>query len=131
MPAETVLIADDDDIVARIEATVLGRHGYRVLRARNGTETVEMAQREQPAAILLDLHLGADSGLDVCRRLRAEGSASAILLVTGDVTPAVKNDCAAAGADDFVPKPFVSQALLSRVEKAIRARTPASGTPRP
>jgi DNA-binding response OmpR family regulator len=99
-----------------------------VLHAADGESAVEMARRDQPDLVLLDLMLPGIGGLEVCRRLRAEPRTAQIpiimLTAKGDETDAVVG--LAQGADDYVRKPFGVKELMARVAAHLRARTRAS-----
>src|SRR5687768_15302385 len=100
---ELVLIAEDDMANRALLARLLERAGYRSIAVADGRDALRAAMEEDPALVLLDIGLPGLSGLDVCRRLRADPRTVAlpIILVTGQVT---SRDVVAgldAGADDF------------------------------
>jgi DNA-binding response OmpR family regulator len=128
MTRKKVLVVDDERDISDIVAFNLRREQYDVLHAADGESAVEMARRDQPDLVLLDLMLPGIGGLEVCRRLRAEPRTAQIpiimLTAKGDETDAVVG--LAQGADDYVRKPFGVKELMARVAAHLRARTRAS-----
>lgn len=115
-PEVRVLAVDDDPTTLRVMQVVLEREGYAVSVGASGGEALELAG-EIPDLILLDQHLPDMNGLDVCRQLQAEGLTHDIpvIFLTGDVDPDLEAKCLAAGAVDFVTKPFADGVLLARI----------------
>ncbi len=122
-----VLLAEDDPAISEPLARALRREGYDVEVSGDGLKALGAAQDNNPDLVILDLGLPSMDGLEVCRRLRAEGRTSPILILTAradEVDTVVGLD---AGADDYVTKPFRLAELLARVRAMLR-RTP-SGIP--
>src|SRR5947209_973478 len=78
--AETVLLVEDDTTLATAVRYNLERAGYTCLLAGDGARAVELAQRERPALVLLDLMLPGIDGLEVCRRIRTTSTVPIIML---------------------------------------------------
>jgi putative two-component system response regulator len=119
---ELVLIADDD-VATRAHLTrLLEPAGYRAVEVADGKDALRAATEEAPALVLLDVGLPGLSGLDVCRRLRADPRTVAlpIILVAGQVTSLDVVAGLDAGADDFVRKPFDQAELVARVRSVLR-----------
>jgi putative two-component system response regulator len=119
---ELVLIAEDDIANQALLARLLERAGYRSFAVGDGREALRAAMEETPDLVLLDIGLPGMSGLDVCRRLRADPRTIAlpIVLVTGQTA---SRDVVAgldAGADDFVRKPYDEAELMARVRSVLR-----------
>jgi two-component system phosphate regulon response regulator PhoB len=112
-----VLIADDDADIRDLVAFKLSQNGHRVTAVEDGMAALR-AVREQPVELaLLDIRMPGMSGLDVCRELRAtpETASLPVIMITarsqeGDVEVGF-----AAGADDYIIKPFSPRELSSRV----------------
>ena len=114
-----VLLAEDDPAISEPLARALRREGYDVEVTEDGEAALEGARRS-PDLLVLDLGLPKLDGLEVCRRLRAEGSSLPVLILTAradEVDTVVGLD---AGADDYVTKPFRLAELLARARALLR-----------
>jgi CheY-like chemotaxis protein len=134
-PAEplTVLIADDDPVVLRLLSATLRPDGFRLLEARDGAAALRLARRELPALILLDWHMPAPDGLEVCRALRAEADERLrnvpVVLITAETGADSMALGVAAGVTDYLRKPFSPAHVRSRVTAwLLRTGAPASGS---
>ena len=97
----------------------LERDGYRVSEANDGLRALELARKEQPRLVVLDLMLPGLDGLEVCRRLQVESMAPVIML-TARVEEADRLEGLNLGADDYVTKPFSPRELAARVRAVLR-----------
>jgi two-component system, OmpR family, alkaline phosphatase synthesis response regulator PhoP len=122
MPAQTILVVEDEPRIAAIVADYLRHAGYAVTVATDGARALEQA-KAHPDLIVLDLGLPGIDGIDVARRLR-RGSAVPIIMVTARVEEADRLLGLETGADDYVTKPFSPRELVARV-KAVLRRTSA------
>ncbi len=104
----TILVADDDPALRMLCSVNLGFEGYRVVEATNAAEIDDALAREPVSLILLDIHLGADNGLEVAERLRQTHPELAIAFFTGSVRVAGED---ASLADGVLPKPFTLEEL--------------------
>ncbi|MBM6401013.1 response regulator transcription factor [Phycicoccus sonneratiae] len=114
-----VLLAEDDPAISDPLARALRREGYEVEVCTDGESALEHALRS-PDLLVLDLGLPKMDGLEVCRRLRQEGSTVPVLVLTAradEVDTVVGLD---AGADDYVTKPFRLAELLARARALLR-----------
>lgn len=114
-----ILVVDDEIEIVRALQRSLTAHGYEVYTARSGEEALEEITRHRPDLMLLDLGLPGISGLEVCKRVRAESSLPIIVLSVKDA----ERDKVLAldlGADDYVPKPFGIDEVLARIRVALR-----------
>jgi two-component system KDP operon response regulator KdpE len=114
-----VLVVDDDAPLARALAITLSARGYDVTAARDGATALEIAARQPPDVVVLDLGLPDMDGVDVVTGLRGWTSAPVIVLSARD-DQAQKVAALDAGADDYVTKPFGMDELLARVRAAVR-----------
>lgn len=122
--AMRILVVDDDPGVRKAVGRALTFEGYEVAEAADGAEALLLAAATEPDAIVLDVGLPRLDGLEVCRRLRADGVATPILVLTArhQVTDRVAG--LDAGADDYLVKPFALEELLARLRALLRRVTP-------
>ena len=120
-----VLIVDDDPHVVALTRAYLERDGYRVLEAGDGIRGLELARKERPCLVVLDLMLPGLDGLDVCRDLQVETMAPVIML-TARVEEEDRLSGLDLGADDYVTKPFSPRELAARVRAVLRRADRAS-----
>ena len=117
-----ILIVEDEADLADIIAFNIRRAGYRPLQAADGVAGLEIAARERPDLLILDLMLPKLDGLEVARRLRAEPTTSSIpiIMLTARAEERDQLTGLAVGADDYISKPFSMPVLLARVEAILR-----------
>lgn len=120
-----VLLAEDDASISEPLARALRREGYEVEVREDGPTALDAGMQGGVDLVVLDLGLPGMDGLEVARRLRAEGHTVPILILTAradEVDTVVGLD---AGADDYVTKPFSPRELVLRVESVLRRTRPA------
>lgn len=118
---KTILIIDDEKAIVDILTFNLQREGYRVVSALDGEEGVEVATRENPDLILLDLMLPKMDGFEVCKYIRRTMS-TPIIMLTAREEEVDKILGLELGADDYMTKPYSMRELLARVKANIRRR---------
>lgn len=120
----TILTVDDDVDALDVYGHIFERHGYRVLRATNGSQSLEtLFANPSIDVVLLDLRMPGDlDGLAVLREIRAHPlvKRTPVLIVTALGSTEQQVTGLDAGADDYITKPFTSRALLARVNAALR-----------
>lgn len=127
----TVLVVEDDAVVAETLTLYLQRAGFDVVVARDGATALRLARERAVALVVLDLMIPAVSGQEVCRRLRGE-SAVPILMLTARASEDDRVAGLELGADDYVSKPFSPREIVARVQALLRrAAVPASAPPPP
>jgi two-component system phosphate regulon response regulator PhoB len=127
MTASThILVADDDRDIRELVTFKLSAAGFDVVAAEDGQQALDLAQTSPPALAILDVMMPALSGIDVCRLLRGDAATAEvpIILLTAKVREQDVQDGFAAGADDYVSKPFSPRELVTRVN-AVLARVRA------
>jgi two-component system response regulator MprA len=115
-----VLVVDDDPAVRRSLATALGRDGYEVLAADGGDAALAHVAAANVNAIVLDVAMPEPNGLEVCRRLRARGDWTPILMLTARDLVDDRVAGLDAGADDYLTKPFALAELRARLRALLR-----------
>jgi two-component system chemotaxis response regulator CheY len=116
----TVLIVDDDQFIRRLIATTLEDVAeFELHEAEDGIEAIEVARRERPTLVFLDVDMPRLNGIETCRRLRTDGatSESTIVILTAAHGDNVEHDAEEAGADLFLTKPFSPLDLLNLVDR--------------
>ncbi len=114
-----VLLADDDPDIAEIVSFSLRRQGYAVLTAHNGVDALELAARDHPDVVILDVMMPKMDGFEVCRRLRLTSKVPVIMLTAKDEEHD-KVFGLDVGADDYIAKPFSHKELLARIRAVVR-----------
>jgi two-component system OmpR family response regulator len=112
-----VLVADDDSTIRTLCRVNLELEGYRVLEASTSEEIERALTSDDVAAVLLDLHLGSEDGVDIARRLRNDHPSVRIAFLTGDGS---RSDERNATADGFLPKPFSLEELSTTVASLVQ-----------
>jgi two-component system OmpR family response regulator len=114
-----VLVVEDDSTLLEVLGYNLSREGYHVITAADGVRALEMARRETPHLIILDIMLPELDGLEVCRILRKEMTVP-ILMLTAKGEEIDKVVGLELGADDYMTKPFSLRELMARVRAMLR-----------
>src|SRR5258707_13459253 len=123
-----ILVVDDEIEIMRALQRSLTAHGFEVFTAASGEEALEAITHYRPDLMLLDLGLPGMSGLEVCKRVRAQSNLPIIVLSVKD-TKRTKVIALHLGADDYVSKPFSMNEVLARIRVALRhAAQVESGT---
>jgi len=117
---ELILLVDDEPSIIKLARMYLEREGFRIQAARDGEAAMEVALREHPALIVLDVMLPKFDGFDVCRRLRSANHPAAILMLTARDEDIDKILGLELGADDYLAKPFNPRELVARVKAILR-----------
>ena len=115
-----MLVVDDDPPLRRMLQRTLTAEGFDVTLATDGPDALVAAERAAPDVIVLDVTMPAIDGLSVCRRLRAKGLATPILMLTARDTVADRVAGLESGADDYLVKPFAIEELVARLHALTR-----------
>ena len=126
-PVPTVLIADDDADHRELLTLALHRAGHRVITVRDAPAAMTALLDGGIDAALLDVRMPGESGIDLCRRLRAEPATALlpVMLISADVNDQRILAALHAGADDYLTKPFHRAELCARLEN-LMVRKPAA-----
>jgi DNA-binding response OmpR family regulator len=117
--AHQILVVDDEESVRSLLADFFTPLGYRVITTADGNEALELAAREEPDVILLDVVMPGVDGAEVCKALRASDKTALIpvIMMTGFAGAVI--DVSQSAPDDLVLKPFMLSDLLKRVRAII------------
>jgi DNA-binding response OmpR family regulator len=121
MPAQKSILMIEDDAQARqVVRLAMQAQNYDLIEAISGDEGLEKARTDNPDLILLDINMPGMSGLDVCRKIRADGSLVPIIMVTAKSDTIDKVVGLEVGADDYVTKPYEVRELMARIGAHLR-----------
>lgn len=125
-----ILVVEDEADIRQVLSYNLGQAGYQVLTADRGSTALDLARKERPALVLLDLMLPDISGLDICRQLKSDPSLRQVpvIMLTARSEEIDRVVGFELGADDYVVKPFSVRELVLRVQAVLR-RVQAAGVP--
>src|SRR5579872_3670382 len=120
MTVSRVLVAEDDRATRESVSRALELEGYDVSAVADGAAALETLDAERPDLLVLDLMMPRVDGLTVCRRLRSQGDRLPILVRAARTEVSDRVSGLDAGADDYIPKPFVLDEFLARVRALLR-----------
>ena len=127
-PARVLVVEDDEDIALVLQRS-LRLEGYDVKLSGDGIQALDDVHGYLPDLVILDLGLPRLDGLDVARRLRADGQDVPILMLTARDALEARVEGLDTGADDYLVKPFERQELLARLRALLRRRPPRGMAP--
>jgi two-component system response regulator MprA len=119
-----ILVVDDEPAVREAVDRALRLEGYRTELAEDGRSALNAIASAPPDALVLDVLMPHVDGLEVCRRLRAAGDRTPVLMLTARDAVADRVRGLDAGADDYLVKPFALEELLARVRALLRRAGP-------
>ncbi len=120
-----VLVVDDDARLRALLSRYLAEQGFRVTTAETAVEARDKLRFVQPDALVLDVTMPGESGLELTQALRAARSTTPVLLLTARGAPEDRIAGFEAGADDYLGKPFEPRELVLRLRAMLRRSTPA------
>jgi two-component system, OmpR family, response regulator MprA len=115
-----LLVVDDDPSVREALALVLDLNGFEVTTAIDGREAIRTLSVASPDAVILDVLMPGLDGLEVCRRMRATGNRTPVLMLTARAEVSERVAGLEAGADDYLAKPFAREELIARLRALLR-----------
>ena len=125
---QQLLMIEDDSRLATMVGEYLRQSGYGFTHAIDGESGLAVLQANGADLVILDLMLPGIDGLEVCRRIKALGSATAVLMLTAKGDPMDRIVGLEIGADDYLPKPFEPRELLARIRAVLRRGSDASSS---
>ena len=128
MASKKILIIEDDEDIVEMISYNLRKEGYRIISVSNGEDTLDLAVREKPDLVILDLMLPGMDGLEVCKSLRQDARTSnlPIIMLTAKSQETDKIVGLEVGADDYMTKPFSPRELLARIKAILRRYEPSA-----
>ena len=117
-----ILVVDDDRLLLKSLAVVLGEAGYAVRTANSGVKALDEVRARRPDLVLLDVMMPKRDGLDVCRELRAADASLPIVFLTALATAEDELKGLSAGGDVYIPKTTPDDLLLARIAAILRPR---------
>ncbi len=124
-----VLVVEDNELNLELVTDLLEAHGYGVLQARNGNEALELASREQPDLILMDIQLPEMDGLEVTRLLKqnADTRHIAVVALTAHAMRGDEGRARRAGCSGYITKPIDTRGFARAVENYIEGEAGQEG----
>ncbi|MBR3133786.1 MAG: response regulator transcription factor [Clostridia bacterium] len=119
MNKKTILVVDDEESIVELLVYNLEKEGYKTLQANDGAKAVEIATKERPDLILLDVMLPNMDGISVCKRIRYSLNVP-ILMISAKDTELDKVVGLEMGADDYITKPFKIREVMARIKANLR-----------
>ncbi|MFH1769017.1 MAG: response regulator [Candidatus Omnitrophota bacterium] len=121
-PVKKILVADDDVNIVQLIASRLKREKYNVIAAYDGMQAVNIAHEQRPDLIILDIKMPAGGGMSVYDDLKMSSHTALIpvVFITAYSSSEIKEKVLNMGARDFIAKPFNSEDLLLKVERALK-----------
>ncbi|WP_199617002.1 response regulator transcription factor [Paenibacillus alkalitolerans] len=116
---KTILVVEDEASIARVLSAYLRNAGFGVTPAADGRQALELFSKEPPALVILDVMLPHMDGWEVLRRIRESSSCPIIMLTARDGIDDRLTGLNG-GADDYMPKPFVPEEVVARVQAVLR-----------
>ena len=113
-----VIVVDDNAGLLKSVARLFAHHGIDSRTFASAEELIESGGTQTAACLLLDIHLGGISGIELQRRLAASGSKCPVIFMTANDDEATRNQAADAGCIAYLRKPFAPQLLLDAIRKA-------------
>ena len=121
---QTILVIDDDESLRDTIALMLEREGFRAVQDGDGKSGIEQALALRPDLMLVDLRMPVLSGVEVCKRVRAAGMKTPIIVLSAVGDEVDKVLLLEIGADDYMVKPFGTRELLARIRAVLRRSAP-------
>lgn len=127
MVDQKVLIIDDDADLLQLASLIFKKAGYQVITANDGLDGISKFFTHHPSLIILDVMMPGNNGFDICQRIRQVSDEPLIMLTALNQEQDMLQGLAA-GADDFLSKPFNPEILLARAKTLLRRAQPAPGS---
>ena len=113
----TLLAIDDSKTMRKVLEITFAGENYRTVLSDSASEALAKLRSERPAIVLLDAILGNSNGYEICQKIKAEAPGVGVIILSSKQHPYDRTRGSAAGADDFIDKPFDTQALIDKVDR--------------
>ena len=110
-----ILVLDDDPDICIMIKMVLDYYGYDAMDAENEENATKIISSNHVDLLIMDMLLSGVDGTDICRRLKKDKETSSIPILMFSAHPTAKETCLAAGADDFISKPFEMNDMMDKI----------------
>ena len=110
-----ILVLDDDPDICIMIKMVLDYYGYDAMDAENEEAATKIISSNHVDLLIMDMLLSGVDGTDICRRLKLDKETSSIPILMFSAHPTAKDTCLAAGADDFISKPFEMNDMMEKI----------------
>src|SRR5438132_1072696 len=117
MPTRTVLVVDDDHEIVHAIRAMLESKGYRVMMASDGNAGINIAEREKPDMVIVDMMMPKKSGFLVLERLKKNPTPPRIIMITANEGGRHRAYAEMLGVDDYIRKPFAMERLVESVAR--------------
>lgn len=117
---ETILVVDDSVVIRKMVEIALENESYNIVSVATGKEALTYLDDKKPNLIILDIMLSDVNGLDVLKAIKASKSDIPVVMLSAKDTPRETTKAKQLGADDFIPKPFKDEELVSKIKELIR-----------
>ena len=114
-----ILVIDDDPDILTMIRVMLEYHDYRVITSENEEETFAILNKEPVNMVIMDMLLSGKDGTDICRRIKSNPNHSSLPVMMFSAHPNAREACLAAGANEFIAKPFEMQEMLKKVASLV------------
>ena len=121
-----ILVVDDDSGIAEMLKTLLEFYDFQVTVTDNPNAAEELIQRDQIDLVMLDMLISGVNGTDVCQRLRKDDKICHIPVLMMSALHNAGPKCKAAGANDFIAKPFEMEDLISKIHEVLNTKENSS-----
>ena len=110
-----ILVLDDDPDICIMIKMVLDYYGYDAMDAENEENATKIISSNHVDLVIMDMLLSGTNGTDICRQLKHNKETSSIPILMFSAHPTAKETCLAAGADDFISKPFEMNDMMDKI----------------
>ena len=118
-----ILVVDDEPDIVRVVVKIMEARGHTVTTAKDGAEAIDRVKADPPDVVILDLNLPKIDGYEVCKRIKTDPATRhvpVVMMTAAYVSVEDARTGSAAGADEYVVKPFLREVLVHNVERLIK-----------